>query len=94
MPDEGEDYTLSYAKLARERSTYEEVANYIGDEMIKAAKELKALGGVKDPRDQDKVARPTVGAALATRAIVYIYAASPLATRRCCLPRRHRAQYL
>ena len=79
MPDEGEDYTLSYAKLARERSTYEEVANYIGDEMIKAAKELKALGGVKDPRDQDKVARPTVGAALATRAIVYIYAASPLA---------------
>lgn len=79
MPDEGEDYTLSYTQLARERSTYEEMANYISDEMLKAAKELKALGGAKGARDEDKVARPTVGAALATRAIVYIYAASPLA---------------
>ena len=79
MPDEGEDYTLSYAQLARERSTYEEVANYISDEMIQAAKELKYVGGKINPRDEANVARPTVGAALATRAIAYIYAASPLA---------------
>ncbi len=79
MPDEGEDYTLSYAQIARARSTYDEVATYIGDEMVKAAKELKFVGGMVNPRDEAQVARPTVGAALATRAIAFIYAASPLA---------------
>lgn len=74
VPDEGADYTLSYDELAIPRSTYEEVANYISDEMIKAAQEIQY-----DRRDANNIARPTKGACLATRAIVYIYAASPLA---------------
>ena len=79
MPDEDDEDTPNYTKLARERSTYEEVANYISEEMLKAAKELKFVGGSVSSRDAADVIRPTVGAALATRAIAYIYAASPLA---------------
>ena len=74
MPDEGADYTMSYDELAIPRSTYEEVANYISDEMIQAAKEIKFT-----KRDANNIGRPTKGACLATRAIVYAYAASPLA---------------
>ena len=74
MPDEGVDYTQSYDDLATPRSTYEEVANYISSEMIQAAKEIKYT-----KRDEGNIARPTKGACLATRAIAYIYAASPLA---------------
>lgn len=74
MPDEGVDYTQSYDQLATPRSTYEEVAEHIASEMIQAAKEIK-----KTRRDESNVARPTVGACLATRALAYIYAASPLA---------------
>lgn len=74
MADEGADYTLSYDDLATPRSTYEECATYIASEMLKAAGELKALR-----RDGSNVMRPTIGAALATRAIVLTYAASPLA---------------
>lgn len=74
MPDEGADYTDSYDDLAIPRSTYEEVANYISDEMIKAAEEIQYTR-----RDANSIARPTKGACLATRAIVYTYAASPLA---------------
>lgn len=75
MPDEGADYTLEYDELATPRSTYEEVVNYISDEMIKAAKEINRTA----PRDEDNIARPTSGACLATRALAFIYAASPLA---------------
>lgn len=73
MPDEGADYTQSYEQLATPRSTYEEVAEYISSEMIQAAKEIKYT-----KRDEGNVARPTKGACLATRALAYIYAASPL----------------
>ncbi len=74
MADEGADYTLEYDELATPRSTYEECATYIASEMLKAAKELKTYR-----RDDGNVMRPTIGAALATRAIVLTYAASPLA---------------
>lgn len=74
MPDEGADYTKSYEELAIPRSTYEEVVDYISKEMIQAAKEIKFLH-----RDEGNAARPTKGACLATRALAYIYAASPLA---------------
>lgn len=74
MPDEGVDYTQSYADLATPRSSYEEVANYISDEMVKAAGEIQYT-----KRDGEHVTQPTIGAALATRAIVLTYAASPLA---------------
>ncbi|MFC2710998.1 RagB/SusD family nutrient uptake outer membrane protein [Hoylesella oralis] len=74
VPDDGIDYTQSYDDIATPRSTYEEVANYISSEMIQAAKEIKYT-----KRDEGNAARPTKGACLATRAIAYIYAASPLA---------------
>lgn len=76
LPDEGLDYTESYDNLAIPRSTYEECAEFISKEMLLAAREMEELGMV---RGQDGSARPTVGAALATRAKALIYAASPLA---------------
>lgn len=74
MPDEGVDYTKSYADLATPRSSYEEVADYISQEMVKAANEIQYT-----KRDGEHVTQPTKGAALATRAIALTYAASPLA---------------
>ena len=76
LPDEGLDYSDSYDDLAVPRSTYEECAEFISNEMLLAAQEMEVLGM---SRGQDASARPTVGAALATRAKALIYAASPLA---------------
>lgn len=78
MPDEGIDYSMSYDELSIPRSTYEEVAQHIANEMVTAAKEIYSHIGT-GKRDEYNAARPTVGACLATRAIVYMYAASPLA---------------
>jgi hypothetical protein len=73
LPDEGLDYTLSYDEIALPRSTYEECAEYISNEMLLAASELKP-----GRRDGSTITRPTRGAALATRAKALLYAASPL----------------
>ncbi len=75
IPDEGIDYTESYDKIATPRSSYEEVAEFISSEMIQAAKELQYYRRM----DDENVARPTKGSALATRAYALIFAASPLA---------------
>ncbi len=72
LPDEGIDYTKSYDEIAIPRSSYEECAEYISSEMIKAAENLPLYRG------QQYIARPTRGAALATRAKVLLFAASPL----------------
>lgn len=73
VPEEGVDYNLSYDEIAIPRSSYEECAEYISNEMLLAAKDLKLK------RDSyTEVARPTKGAALATRALALLYAASPL----------------
>jgi hypothetical protein len=76
LPDKGLDYSDSYDDLAVPRSTYEDCAAFISSEMLLAAQEMGARGMV---RGQAGSARPSVGAALATRAKVLIYAASPLA---------------
>lgn len=76
LPDTEIDYTQSYDDLAIPRSTYEECAEFIANEMLQAAKEMETLGMT---RSQDGSARPSVGAALATRAKALLYAASPLA---------------
>lgn len=76
LPDEGIDYTKDYDEIATPRSSYEECAQYIADEMLQAAKEMEKLGM---KRGQEASARPTCGAALATRAKALLYAASPLA---------------
>lgn len=73
MPDAGVDYTKNYDEVATPRSTYEECADFISTEMIQAAKEIQYL-----KRDMENVSRPTKGACLATRALVLLYAASPL----------------
>ncbi|RKD91346.1 RagB/SusD family nutrient uptake outer membrane protein [Mangrovibacterium diazotrophicum] len=73
LPEDGIDYTESYDDVATPRSSYEECADYIASELVLAAKDL-AQG-----RDRLSIARPTRGAALATRAKVLLYAASPLA---------------
>lgn len=73
LPDEGIDYTKDYDEIAIPRSSYEECAEYISSEMQLAAKDLPLF------RDEQAVARPTRGAALAARAKVLLFAASPLA---------------
>lgn len=75
MPEEGIDYTQSYDEIATPRSSYEEVADFISSEMVQAARELQYLRRT----DNENIARPTRGAALATRAYALIFAASPLA---------------
>lgn len=72
MPEEGLDYTESYASLACPRNTYDECANFIASEMALAAKDLPLQRGALS------IARPTRGAALAARAKVLLYAASPI----------------
>ena len=71
-PEDGFDYNDSYDVVATPRSSYEVCANHIASEMIAAARDLPLLRG------QNSSNRPTRGAALATRAIVLLYAASPL----------------
>src|SRR5690606_169994 len=65
-----------YDELATPRSTYEDCASYIADELLLAAKEMVRLGVT---RGQVGSARPTCGAPLAARAKLLLYAASPLA---------------
>ena len=79
MPENGADYTLSYAELSIPRSSYEECAEFIASEMIQAANELQSWSRFQGNTDQTMIIRPTKGAALAVRALAYIYAASPLA---------------
>ncbi|MEG1585360.1 MAG: RagB/SusD family nutrient uptake outer membrane protein, partial [Bacteroidales bacterium] len=73
LPEKGLDYTDSYEDLARARNTYEECAEYISGELALAAHDLPLR------RDNRNIARPTRGAALAARAKVLLFAASPLA---------------
>ena len=72
MPDEGVDFNLDYAELATPRSTYEECVDFITSELALAAQDLAI------ERTNREIACPTRGAALAARAKVYLYGASPL----------------
>jgi len=72
LPDEGLDFTKEYEDLAIPRSTYEECAEFIAGELALAAKDLPL------ERDNRNIAKPTRGAALASRAKVYLFSASPL----------------
>ncbi len=73
LPDEGIDYNESYDEIATPRSSYEECAEYISNEMALAAKDLELA---RSPYTE--VARPSKGAALAARAQALLFAASPL----------------
>ena len=72
VPDEAIDYTKDYDELSTMRNSYDECAEYISNELVKAATMLP------DRRDLQEVVRPTRGAALALRSRVLLYAASPL----------------
>lgn len=72
VPDEGIDYTLSYDELALPRNTYDECADFLATELAEAASALPLARG------NTHLARPTRGAALALRARVLVFAASPL----------------
>jgi starch-binding outer membrane protein, SusD/RagB family len=71
VPEEGIDYTLPYEALAIPRSSYDDCVDFITSELATAAKDLPLT-----QTNRNRV-RPTRGAALAARAKVYLYAASP-----------------
>ncbi len=73
VPEHGLDYTQSYSDLSLPRNSYDECVDFITSELALAAQDLPA--GMRDSRN---LVRPTKGAALAARAKVLVYAASPL----------------
>ncbi|MDR0687515.1 MAG: RagB/SusD family nutrient uptake outer membrane protein [Prevotellaceae bacterium] len=73
LPLDGLDFTKDYDELAVPRSPYGECAEFIAGELALAARDLPVSA-----RDNRNIARPTRGAALAARAKVYLYSASPL----------------
>ena len=72
VPDAGIDYMKEYDQVAQPRSTYDECVNYIENELIIAAEMLPLQ------RSVEALARPSRGAALALRAKVLLFGASPL----------------
>jgi hypothetical protein len=72
LGDEDLDQTLETDVLSVPRNTYDECAEFIANEMALAAKDLPGK------RDLRNVMRASKGAALAVRAKVLLYAASPL----------------
>jgi hypothetical protein len=73
MPDEGVDFTASYEELSIPRSRYDVCVEYIASELALAAIDLPSI---KD-RSNREVLKATKGAALAARAKVYLFGASP-----------------
>lgn len=74
IPNEGIDYTKEYAEIAYPRGSYDECVEYITGELLMAANALPS----SYQRAVQDINRPTKGAALALRAKVLLYAASPL----------------
>lgn len=72
VPDEGQDISLTYEKLALPRASIDELVEYIVADLERAARVL--------PTEYAStwVGRATQGAALALRAKILLYAASPL----------------
>ncbi|MDR2086002.1 MAG: RagB/SusD family nutrient uptake outer membrane protein, partial [Dysgonamonadaceae bacterium] len=71
LPDEGVDFTDSYEDLSIPRSPYHECVDFITSELALAAVDLP------DSRSNTEIMKPTKGAALAARAKVYLFGASP-----------------
>lgn len=73
LPEDGEvDIDQSYEDLSIPRSSYDECVEYIVKELEIAASELD------NSRDARNIIRPTKGSALAARAKVLLYNASPI----------------
>lgn len=72
MPDKGQDISLEYKDLAVARNTYDECVDFICQELNQAARVLPVT------RNASRWGQATRGIALATKAKVLLYAASPL----------------
>ncbi len=72
MPDEPQDISKEYEELAVARNTYDECADFVCRELEQAARVLPVS------RNASRWGQATRGAALATRAKVLLFAASPL----------------
>ena len=72
IPDEGQDISASYEELALPRASYDECVEFVTSELFQAARVLP------EGRSSALFGQPTRGAALALRAKVLLYAASPL----------------
>lgn len=73
ISEKGIDYTNEYDDIAQARNSYEECVDFLSNELTEAAKGLPLQQGVQ------QLVRPTRGAALALRAKILLYGASPLA---------------
>jgi hypothetical protein len=71
MPEQGQDISLSYEELSVTRSSYDECVEYVVAVLEQAARVLPVM------RPSSWLGQATRGAALATRAKVLLYAASP-----------------
>lgn len=72
IPEETISIDEDYIDMSYPRNSYDEVVNYISEEMVLAAQSLP------EKRDRQNVNRCTKGAALAVRAKVLLYTASPI----------------
>lgn len=72
LPDEGQDISKSYSELVLPRNTYDECVDFITKEFAQAATVLPLS------RPSSSIGQPTRGSALAARAKVFLFAASPL----------------
>lgn len=72
VADEGIDYMKDYDAVAQPRNTYDECVEYISNELLLAAQ------GISHEPDLLSAVRASKGSALALRAKVLLYAASPL----------------
>lgn len=72
VPDEGQDISLSYEELALPRASIDEMVEFMCSDLEEAARHLPS------EYPTSWIGRATVGAALALRAKILLYAASPL----------------
>lgn len=72
MPEGGQEISLSYEELAIPRSHFDDCVEYVVSELEQAARRLPST------RPRTDLGRATQGIALAARAKVLLYAASPL----------------
>lgn len=72
IPEEGLDVSLSYEELSLPRAKFDEIVDFIDKDLSLAARVLPRT------RTVNNLGRPTKGAALALRARVLLFAASPM----------------
>ncbi len=72
IPEHGLDVSLSYEELSLPRARFDEIIDFIDYDLSMAARNLPMT------RTQNNFGRPTKGAALALRARVLLFAASPM----------------